>query len=572
VLTGKVGLGLNIAAALGNIALSSLQQIVDTNLKAVSPGGKDVLWVSREDRDISSNGGIWTGTSLADQLTGDRGHDVFKSNGAIVGEVGDTLTGGGGHDRFEFEQLADLNTMAVITDFRAAAGSEADVLDICKLLTAIGYLGARTASGVSSRVQLMSDSDSTTVQVDAFSGSGGISSGWTNLVKLKGVTGLSLEQMVSGGFIQLGGLNIAGIEADQTVTESVAKLGVLLAYTAALTAEGGQWASGFNGGVLSVKLAYATAEDTLGLLSPSPNGITLSGSDVLLSGVKVATIDPNHNGSAMSGQLDINFDFSAAPNLNTAALQAEVVQTVLRSLTLSNSYSAPLALDREITISLTDGLGDDTQVLSGLRITPVADSITIAGIRYITGTEAVDTLVGTNADEVLIGYNGVPVIANLAGLETGQFGFGDTLTGGGGKDTFQWLAKQAMNSDASEKITDFGFKRGTGSGQGSAEADVLDLSKLLEGYSASSNLSDFVRVSVVNHKVQIQADIDGQANGKSFEKSWFLSLEGTGINANSEVLVNGGTMQATFPGLQGNVTLDNFLQQMVFDQQLKIVV
>ena len=121
------------------------------------------------------------------------------------------------------------------------------------------------------------------------------------------------------------------------------------------------------------------------------------------------------------------------------------------------------------------------------------------------------------------------------------------------------------------QITDFGFKGGTGSGQGSTEADVLDLSKLLEGYSASSNLSDFVHVSVVNGRVQILADIDGQANGTSFEKSWFLSLDGTGINANSEVLVNGGTMQATATGLSGNVTLDNFLQQIVFDQQLKTV-
>ena len=574
VLTGKVGLGLDIAAALGNIAPSALVQIVDTSLTAVSPGGKDVVWVAKEDRSSSETGGIWTGTSLADQLVGDRGHDVFKSNGAIVGEVGDTLTGGGGHDRFEFEQLVDLNTMATITDFSATKGSEADVLDIGKLLTATGYAGARTASGVISRVKLIDDSNgnSTTVQVDAFSGPSGASSGWTDLVKLKGVTGISLEQMVSGGFIQLGGPNIAGIKADQTVTETVAKSGVLLASTAALTAEGGQWASDFNGGVLSVKLAYATAEDTLGLLSSPTTGITLSGSGVLLSGVKVATIDSTHNCSRPSGQLDITFDFEAAPNLATQTLQADVVQTVMRSLTLSNSSSAPLTLDREVTINLTDGLGHDTQVLSGLRITPVADAITIAGVRYITGTEAVDNLLGTNANEVLIGYNGVPVKGNLAGLNTGQFGFGDTLTGGGGKDTFQWLAKQAMNSDATEKITDFGFKGGTGSGQGSTEADVLDLSKLLEGYSASSNLSDFVRVSVVNGKVQIQADIDRQANGKSFEKSWFLSLDGTGINANSEVLVNGGTMQATATGLSGNVTLDNFLQQMVFDQQLKVVV
>ena len=48
----------------------------------------------------------------------------------------------------------------------------------------------------------------------------------------------------------------------------------------------------------------------------------------------------------------------------------------------------------------------------------------------------------------------------------------DTLTGGGGKDTFQWLKLQLMNSDAGDRITDFGLKGGTGAGQGAAEAGV----------------------------------------------------------------------------------------------------
>lgn len=84
--------------------------------------------------------------------------------------------------------------------------------------------------------------------------------------------------------------------------------------------------------------------------------------------------------------------------------------------TVDSPY-APLALDHGVSFALTDALGERTEVLSGVRITPLAD----------TGT-------------------------------------------------LQWLGKQAMNSDSSDKITDFGFKQGTGLGQG----DVRYLDILLE--------------------------------------------------------------------------------------------
>ena len=92
----------------------------------------------------------------------------------------------------------------------------------------------------------------------------------------------------------------------------------------------------------------------------------------------------------------------------------------------------------------------------------------------------------------------------------------NTLTGGGGKDTFKWLSQQLMNSDAGDKITDFGLKGGTGSGQGTAEADVLDLSALLKGYTGSSTVSDYVQAVAVGGKVQIQVDFDGKANGIAY--------------------------------------------------------
>jgi hypothetical protein len=182
----------------------------------------------------------------------------------------------------------------------------------------------------------------------------------------------------------------------------------------------------------------------------------------------------------------------------------------------------------------------------------------------------VETLVGTSLDETIVGYNGVPTAANTANLATAT-SYGDTLTGGGGKDTFQWLTKQAMNSETSEKITDFGFARGTGSGQGAAEADKLDLSQLLEGYNGSSVLADFAQFANVNGKLQLQVDYNGRANGTGFEKTWFVTLDNVSVDAANNLLVNGSTMTATAPGLSGNVTLDNVLTQMLADQQFKVL-
>jgi hypothetical protein len=320
-----------------------------------------------------------------------------------------------------------------------------------------------------------------------------------------------------------------------------------------------------------VKLDNATADDILGFGTQggvSYDSITRA---LSLGGTRVATIDSTHNGIGSVGKLDISFDFSAAGvSYASSAQQAAAVQNVMQSLKLTTSTFAPLALNRGISFDLTDTLGMQTQFFSGLRITPEANSGSLNGVKYVTGTESVETLVGTSLDETILGYNGVPTVTNTANLGT-ALTFGDTLTGGGGKDTFQWLTKQAMNSDTSEKITDFGFAQGTGSGQGAAEADKLDLSQLLEGYTGSSVLADFAQVANVNGKLQLQVDYNGRANGTGFEKTWFVTLDNVSVDASNNLLVNGSTMTATAPGLSGNVTLDNALTQMLADQQFKVL-
>jgi hypothetical protein len=552
VLTGKAGLGVS------GIKPSALHQIVDSSLTAVTPGGKDVVWVAKEDRSTSTTGGYWQGTGLADQMVGDKGADVFKPNGARIGEVGDTLTGGGGKDRFVFDVKAVLNTGATITDFTATAGSDADSIDMGALLTAVGYTGARTATGVANWVNLVDAGGNTTLQVDAHTGTGGAASGFVDMVTLNGVTGKTLSQLISGGFVHLGGVQVNGVTADQTVTEAASQVGVQLAAAATLAAEGGQWAAGFHTGKLLVSLDGATANDTLGFASVNSVTYDAVTHAVKIAGTTVATVDSTLNGEGTVGKLSMSFDFSAAgASYTTEAQQAAAVQAVMQALKLTSNTDAPSALDRAITFTLTDALGDTVDVYSGLRITPVADNATIGGVKYITGTESIETLVGTSADETVIGYNGVPTAT------TPTYGQGDTLTGGGGKDTFKWLSQQLMNSDANEHITDFGLKGGTGAGQGAAEADVIDLSALLKGYTNTSTVSDFIQAVNVNGKVQIQVDFDGKANGSAFEKTWFMTLDNLSVNGNNAVLANNAAV--------GSTTIDTLVQQMMADQQFKVL-
>jgi hypothetical protein len=565
VLTGKAGLGV------GNVAAGALNQIVDSSLSAVTPGGKDVVWVAKENRATSTTGGYWQGTNLADQMVGDKGDDVFKPNGARAGEAGDTLTGGGGHDRYIFDVKAVLNTPATITDFSASPGAESDSLDMGALLTAVGYTGPRTAAGVAGWVNLVSSGGNTTLQVDAHTGSGGAASGYVDLVKLNGVTGKTLADLVSGGFVHLGGVKLSGIVADQTVSESAAMAGVSLATGATVSAEGGQWATGFTGGKLLVKLDAATADDTLGFANVNSVSYDSVSGAVKIGATQIATVDSTFNGVGTVGKLSIGFDFSAAgSSYATEAQQAAAVQAVLQSLKLTSNTYAPSAMDRGLTFTLTDALGDSVDVMSGLHITPQANNGTLGGVNYITGTESVETLVGTTANETFVGYNGVPTAANTAGIGS-VFTFGDTLTGGGGKDTFKWLSQQLMNSDAANKVTDFGLKGATGVGQGAAEADVIDIASLLKGYTNTSVASDFIKAAAVNGKVQLQVDYDGKANGSTFDNSWFLTLDNLTVNANNEVLANNATIAATAPGLSGNVTINNLVQQMLADQQFKVL-
>ena len=120
-----------------------------------------------------------SGEAGNDELFGGMGNDVLAG-----GAGNDTLSGEAGADRFVFAALDE--GVDRIIDF--AAG---DRLAIGEML--VGFAEGEEAAFV----RLVDDGASTTVQVDADGAANG--EAWQSIVVLNGVTGVTLEDMVSAG-------------------------------------------------------------------------------------------------------------------------------------------------------------------------------------------------------------------------------------------------------------------------------------------------------------------------------------------------------------------------------------
>lgn len=167
------------------------------------------------------------------------------------------------------------------------------------------------------------------------------------------------------------------------------------------------------------------------------------------------------------------------------------------------------------------------------------------------GTAGVDTLSGTAAAEYFLGSLG-----------------DDTLTGGGGADKFVWPTL-ASPGNFTQTLKDFGFKSASGSLQGSAEADGLDLSHLLSGLGSSANASAYLQFAKdANNKLVLNIDHDG---GSSFVADAHLVFDNVSVNSDNQLLVNGSTVAATAVGLSGVLGLNNLLDQWLADKQLTVL-
>jgi Ca2+-binding RTX toxin-like protein len=157
-------------------------------------GGPDNDTLMGGDGDDVLDGGdgddVLNGGANSDQLNGGAGSDMlFGSfgNDILNGGAGkDTLSGGSGADRFVFDSVDGI--VDAITDFGTG-----DVLAIGDLLT--GFSAGQEADFVN----LVSNGTSTTVQVDADGAANGTT--YESIVVLNGVTGVTVDALVSAGQI-----------------------------------------------------------------------------------------------------------------------------------------------------------------------------------------------------------------------------------------------------------------------------------------------------------------------------------------------------------------------------------
>lgn len=177
-------------------------------------------------------------------------------------------------------------------------------------------------------------------------------------------------------------------------------------------------------------------------------------------------------------------------------------------------------------------------------------SLDLAYGQVITGTAGTDTLAGA---------------AGRVDYFLGSLG-SDTLSGLGGKDVFVWPDSGSSGPQGwVQTLKDFGFKQGSGTLQGTTEADLLDLSQLLDGYTSGANLAPFLRFDEnAGGKLILSIDHDG---GGTFAPTATLVFDNVTIDSSDRLLVNSQFISHA----SGNLTLTDVLSHLIAQGQLAVL-
>ncbi|MBY5970471.1 VCBS domain-containing protein [Halomonas denitrificans] len=150
-----------------------------------------------------------------------------------------------------------------------------------------------------------------------------------------------------------------------------------------------------------------------------------------------------------------------------------------------------------------------------------------------------DTLKGGDGDDVLIGGGGNDTLHGEDGDDLLLGGAGDDLLLGGlGADTFAWVLgdQGEAGAAADDVIADFHVAAaGTAPGT-DPEADVLDLSDLLQGFDASDDqqsLNDFIHAEQDGDDVVLYIKSDGGLAGDNANADQLITLEGASMSGQS---------------------------------------
>ncbi len=227
-----------------------------------------------------------------------------------------------------------------------------------------------------------------------------------------------------------------------------------------------------------------------------------------------------------------------------------VVQT-LGSVALSGSdlvisLTSPLSSDGALTLSYTPPSSNALQDADGNRLASLSRSLG----QVKTGTAAADTLSGQAApSDYFLGSAG-----------------NDSYSGLGGADIWVWPDFGAGGPGGFvQTIKDFGFKKGSGTLQGSSEADLLDLRQLLDGYTAASTIADFLRFDKnADNKLVLNIDHDG---GATFAATASLLFDNVTVDASNQLLAGGQFVSHN----AGNLALVDVLAHLMTEKQLSVL-
>ncbi|PTL88915.1 hypothetical protein C6W88_20140, partial [Halomonas litopenaei] len=169
---------------------------------------------------------------------------------------------------------------------------------------------------------------------------------------------------------------------------------------------------------------------------------------------------------------------------------------------------------------------DETQVLEYIR----------GNYESLMDTErkdgGADTLKGGDGDDTLIGGGGSDTLYGEEGDDLLLGGAGDdTLVGGLGADTFAWVLgdEGAAGDPADDVISDFHVAPAGVDASQDPEADVLDLSELLQGYDKDDDqqsLNDYIHAEQEGDDIVLYVKSDGNLADDNGNADQVITLEG----------------------------------------------
>jgi uncharacterized repeat protein (TIGR02059 family) len=284
-------------------------------------------------------------------------------------------------------------------------------------------------------------------------------------------------------------------------------------------------------------------------------------------------------GSGVNGQAVVN---RVAPAIAGASLDSQSAALDRVVVSFNEAISASTLPNLS---AFTVKVGGTTQAISSLSrsgndlVIALTNPISSAGeLRVAYSQPGTNALVDSDGNavgssdlaygQVLTGTTGSDTLNGAAGrVDYFLGGLGtDTLSGLGSTDTFVWPDSGSSGpQNWVQTLKDFGFKRGSGTLQGSTEADVLDLSQLLDGYTNGATLADYLRFEKdANNKLGLKIDHNG---GSTFTPTATVVFDNVTVNASNQVLAGG---QLVNDG-SDNLLLANVLTHLMAQSQLLVL-